>query len=339
MGLRRRDLFKAALLTGIASLVVRNDSLYAQLADRSSGPTTRWNRPANIAPDEIISLWPEHHLTIPKGLSEQIVQRSDDPLASDRIAQYITNPRLEIFRPATPNGAAAIIAPGGGYRYCVVDKEGYELARLLRERGVTVYVLFYRLPGDGWADAHDVPLVDAQRAVRMVRARATQDHIHPDKMAFIGFSAGGHVATSLLTRFDAAVYDPVDLADGASARPDAVIAIYPVVSMDPAITHVGSRDRLIGAHPNPAMTERYSPEQNVRDDMPPLFLLHAEDDDIVPIANSKRLHEAASAIGAAVEAHYFAQGAHGFGLMKTAGLPVSIWPELLWNWLHANKLT
>jgi len=164
------------------------------------------------------------------------------------------------------------------------------------------------------------------------------ERIDPARIAFAGFSAGGHVATSLMTRFDAGVYDRVDIADAAPARPDALVAIYPVVSMDPAIAHIGSRDRLIGPNPDDALAALYSPEQNVRKDMPPLFLLHAEDDDIVPVANAKRLHEAASTAGASVEAHYFEKGGHGFGLMKTAGLPVAIWPELLWNWISAQQL-
>lgn len=299
---------------------------------------TPWTRPAGIAPDASIPLWPEGHLGIPPGLAESIVQRSDDPQASDRMLQGITRPRLDIFRPANPNGAAVILAAGGGYRYVVIDKEGYELARWLRDRGVTAYVLFYRLPGDGWADRSNVPLADAQRAVRLVRSRASLDGIDPARVAFGGFSAGGHVATSLLTRFDAGVYAPLDAADALSARPDALAAIYPVASMDPAIAHAVSREKLLGPAPDAASEALYSPEHQVRADMPPLFLLHAEDDESVKVENSLRLHEAARAIGAHCEAHYFAEGGHGFGLMKTAGLPVAIWPELLWNWLGARKI-
>ncbi|APZ98667.1 alpha/beta hydrolase [Sphingopyxis sp. QXT-31] len=299
---------------------------------------TPWTRPAGIAPDASIPLWPEGHPTVPPGLAESIVQRSDDPQASDRVLQGITRPRLDIFRPAKPNGAAVILAPGGGYRYVVIDKEGYELARWLKDRGVTAYILFYRLPGDGWADRSNVPLADAQRAVRLVRSRASLDGIDPARVAFGGFSAGGHVATSLLTRFDAQVYAPVDAADTLSPRPDVLAAIYPVVSMDPAIAHAVSREKLLGPAPDAASEALHSPERQVRVDMPPLFLLHAEDDESVKVENSLRLHDAARKIGAPCEAHYFAEGGHGFGLMKTAGLPVAIWPELLWNWLAARKI-
>ncbi|WP_137751355.1 alpha/beta hydrolase [Sphingopyxis sp. L1A2A] len=322
MAVGRRDLLAASLALPFASTAVQ----------------AAWTRPAGLAPDASIPLWPAGRLTPPPGLVEQVVQRSDDPNASDRMLQGIARPRLDIFRPAKPNGAAVILAPGGGYRYVVIDKEGYELARWLRDRGVTVYVLFYRLPGDGWTNRADVPLADAQRAVRLVRSRAKFDGIDPARVTFGGFSAGGQVATSLLTRFDAGVYAPVDAADALSARPDALAAIYPVVSMDPAIAHAVSREKLIGANPDAAREKLYSPELNARADQPPLWLLHAEDDSVVKIANSVRLREATRAVGAPCEAHFFERGEHGFGLMKTAGLPVAIWPELLWNWLADRKM-
>jgi len=325
MTLDRRALLAAGLVLPLAGAA----------AAQTKAP---WTRPAGIAPDASIALWPEGHLSIPPGLAESVVQRSDDPQASDRMLQGITRPRLDVFRPAKPNGAAVILAPGGGYRYVVIDKEGYELARWLKERGVTVYVLFYRLPGDGWTDRSNVPLADAQRAVRLVRGRASLDGIDPARVAFGGFSAGGHVATSLLTRFDAQVYAPVDAADTLSARPDALAAIYPVVSMDSAIAHAVSREKLLGQAPDAASEVLHSPERQVRADMPPLLLLHAEDDESVKVENSLRLHEAARKIGTHCEAHYFAEGGHGFGLMKTAGLPVAIWPELLWNWLAAGNV-
>ncbi|SKB41388.1 alpha/beta hydrolase [Sphingopyxis flava] len=325
MTLGRRSLLAAGLALPVASAA-------------AAGAREVWTRPAGLAPDGSIALWPDGHIAAPPRLAERTVQRSEDPQASDRMLEHIARPRLDVFRPAKPNGAAAILAPGGGYRYVVVDKEGYELARWLAARGVTAYVLFYRLPGDGWQNGADVPLADAQRAVRLVRSRAAIDGIDPARVAFGGFSAGGHVATSLLTRFDAKVYDPIDAADALPTRPDALAGIYPVVSMDPAIAHPGSREKLIGADADAAREKAYSPERNVRADQPPLWLLHAEDDDVVKVENSARLREATRGVGAPVEAHFFERGGHGFGLMKSAGLPVAIWPELLWNWLgsHGN---
>ena len=323
MTLDRRHLLAAGLALPLAAGTAR-----------AAAPT----RPADVAPDASLALWPKGHLVVPPGLAERVVQRSDDPQASDRMLEHIVRPRLDIFRPANPNGAAVVLAPGGGYRYVVIDKEGYELARWLTARGVTVYVLFYRLPGDGWANRSEVPLADAQRAMRIVRSRAEIDRIDPARVAFGGFSAGGHVATSLLTRFDARVHAPLDTADTLSARPDAVAGIYPVVSMDAAIAHPGSRSNLLGAAPSPEAEALHSPERQVRKDMPPLWLLHAEDDSVVAIANSIRLREAARAIGSPCESHFFERGEHGFGLMKAAGLPVSIWPDLLWNWLGSHGM-
>lgn len=323
MSVDRRALLTASLALPFASAVA------AQAA---------WTRPAGVVPDASVALWPDGHIRPPAELIEAVVQRSDDPNASDRMLEKITRPRLDIFRPAKPNGAAVILAPGGGYRYVVVDKEGYELARWLKARGVTVYVLFYRLPGDGWTNGPDAPLADAQRAVRLVRSRARTDGIDPARVAFGGFSAGGQVATSLLARFDAKVYDPVDATDALPARPDVLAAIYPVVSMDPAIAHAVSREKLIGANPDAAREKLHSPERNVRADQPPLWLLHAEDDSVVKVGNSVRLCEATRAVGASVETHFFERGGHGFGLMKTAGLPVAIWPELLWNWLGSHGI-
>ena len=160
--------------------------------------------------------------------------------------------------------------------------------------------------------------------------------IDPARVVFGGFSAGGQVATSLLTRFDAGLYAPVDAADALATRPDALAAVYPVVSMDPAIAHAISREKLLRANPDAMREKLYSPERNARADQPPLWLLHAEDDASVPAANSLRLREATRAVGASCESHVFERGGHGFGLMKTAGLPVAIWPELLWAWLGSH---
>lgn len=297
-----------------------------------------FSRPADIVPDASLPLWPDRHLAVPPGLAERVVQRSDDPMASDRMIEHVTRPRLDVFRPEKPNGAAMILAPGGGYRYVVVDKEGYELGRWLARRGVTTYVLFYRLPGDGWASRRDVPLIDAQRAMRLVRSRAQADRLDPGRIMFAGFSAGGHVATSLLTRFDATVHAPLDAVDSLPARPDATAAIYPVVSMRPPLAHAGSREKLLGEKPEASLEALYSPQLQVRADMPPVWLLHAADDDAVPVGNSVELAAAARRVGVACESHVFERGGHGFGLMRSEGLPVSIWPQLLWNWLESHAM-
>jgi acetyl esterase/lipase len=136
-----------------------------------------------------------------------------------------------VFRPAKANGAAVVLMPGGGYERVVSDKEGFETARWLADRGYTCFVLLYRLPGDHWGAGPDAPLQDAQRAVRLVRSKAAAMKFDPARVSIMGFSAGGHLAASLTTRFDAKVYDRVDAADDLSARPDLSALIYPVVSM------------------------------------------------------------------------------------------------------------
>jgi acetyl esterase/lipase len=245
---------------------------------------------------------------------------------------------MVVFRPDRPNGAAVLLTPGGGYRWVVVDKEGYEMARWLAARGFTAFVLFYRLPGEGWASGADTPLADAQRAMRLIRHRARAFAIDPERVAAMGFSAGGHVCADLAARFAASVYRPVDGADRLSAKPQCAALIYPVVSMDPAIAHAGSRQLLLGANPSPELEVAHSPDRNLPADAPPHFLLHAEDDDTVPVDNSLRLRLALAARKVPVEMHLFASGGHGFGLRKAVGKPIEIWPELWRNWARTAGL-
>ena len=285
-------------------------------------------------PAEVIDLWPAAQMqSTPLGAERETVnERSTDPTYNDRAVFGISAPRMAVFRPSQPNGAAVLITPGGGYKWVVVDKEGYEMARWLAARGFTAFVLFYRLPGEGWASGPDTPLIDAQRAMRLIRHRAAGYGFDPARVAAMGFSAGGHVCASLSTRFAAPVYAPVDEADKLSARPHCAAPIYPVVSMDPAIAHSGSRALLLGANPSAALEAAYSPDRTVPADAPPHFLLHAEDDASVPVANTLRLREALLAKQVPAEMHLFAKGGHGFGLRLAQGKPVAVWPELWLAW-------
>lgn len=284
-------------------------------------------------PTETIDLWSKGAAGLPaKPLVETVTERSTDSLVTDRAVFGISRPRMAVFRPDQPNGAAVLLTPGGGYKWVVVDKEGYEMARWLAARGFTAFVLFYRLPGEGWASGPDTPLADAQRAMRLIRHRAKDFAIDPERVAAMGFSAGGHVCASLSTRFAAQVYLPLDAADKLSAKPHHAAPLYPVVSMDLAIAHAGSRALLLGANPGAGLEAAYSPDRTVPTDAPPHFLLHAENDDAVPVANTLRLHEALLAKKVPVEMHLFAQGGHGFGLRKAIGKPVEVWPDLWRNW-------
>ena len=290
-------------------------------------------------PEETIDLWPRGAPGMPGTPPVEVVdERSTHAQLTDRAVHGIVRPRLVVFRPAIPNGSAVLVMPGGGYRWVVIDKEGYEIARWLSARGYTVFVLFYRLPGEGWKAGPDVALQDAQRAMRLIRARARDYGIMPERVAAMGFSAGGHVCGDLATRFAAPVYAPVDAADRLSARPLAAAPIYAVQSMTVPLAHPGSRTLLLGADPTPALERAHSPAANVTADTPPCFLVHAEDDATVDPANTLEFRAACKATGVAVETHLFTHGGHGFGLRLAQGKPVSAWPELFHAWAATHGL-
>ncbi|MGP7795776.1 alpha/beta hydrolase [Sphingomonas sp. CLY1604] len=284
-------------------------------------------------PAETIDLWPGNAPGMPQVPPVEVVdERSTDPALPDRAVRGIVRPRLAVFRPAVANGSALLVTPGGGYARVVIDKEGYELGRWLAARGWTVFVLFYRLPGDGWAAGPDVALSDAQRAMRLIRHRARSYAIRPDRVAALGFSAGGHVCGDLATRWAASTYAPIDAADRLSARPDAAAPIYAVQSMTRPLAHAGSRDLLLGRQPTSALEAAHSPARNVTAQTPPCFLVHAEDDPVVDVGNTLEFRAALKAARVPVETHLFAQGGHGFGLRRAAGKPVEAWPTLFLAW-------
>jgi acetyl esterase/lipase len=329
--MRRRDLLLGTLAAGIAG--------------RAAGQTPPPTAPAGgrthvrADPDETIDLWPAGAAGAPDPAPvEQVRERSIDPGYNDRIVLGIARPRLSVFRPARPNGGAVLITPGGGYSWVVVDKEGYEMARLLAGRGITAFVLFYRLPGEGWAAGPDVALADAQRAMRLIRHRAGGYGVDPARICAMGFSAGGHVCADLVARFAVPVYAPLDAADRLSARPDAAAPIYPVVSMSAPAAHAGSRANLIGRHATAALEHAHSPHLHMTAQAPPCFLLHAEDDASVSVENTLLLRAALKARGIATETHLFPDGGHGFGLRLARGHSVAHWPDLFFAWGNGRQL-
>ncbi|WP_419320971.1 alpha/beta hydrolase [Caulobacter sp. ErkDOM-E] len=290
-------------------------------------------------PTEIIELWPAGPPGAAKVTAvEAVIERGDPDGLRDRALTHTRKPTLVVFRPKTPNGAAVVLMPGGGYERVVQDKEGYETARWLADRGYTAFVLFYRLPGDGWAAGPDTPLQDAQRGLRLVRSRAAAMGFSSDRIAIMGFSAGGHIAASLTTRFAAKVYERIDAADDLSARPNLSALIYPVITMDPAAMHGGSRKQLLGPNPTSEQVVLYSPEKQVSADLPPVFLLHAADDKSVPVENSLLMFSALKAKAIPTEMHVFEEGGHGFGLRFVAGKPVSAWPGLFETFARRHGL-
>jgi acetyl esterase/lipase len=247
-------------------------------------------------------------------------------------------PRLEIYRPdkAKANGTAIVICPGGGYGGLAADHEGTQPALFFNNLGVTAYVLFYRLGTHGYR--HPIMLGDAQRAIRMVRSRAEQDGIDPARLGIMGFSAGGHLAATAGTHFDegnAAASDPVEKQ---SSRPSWMVLCYPVASFDPAITHKGSVQNLLGEKAgDPELIKLLSNERHVTPQTPPAFLFHTTEDQAVPVENSLRMYEALKKNGVPCELHVYQNGVHGVGLMT--GDPVlGTWPSHLAAWLRDNGM-
>lgn len=276
-----------------------------------------------------IPLWPGRPPGAPARLPTlKVEQRSQDPGFNDRWLTGIGTPGLVVRRAAQANGGAVLVIPGGGYGFLAYDNEGEEQARWLNARGLTVFILLYRLPGEGWAHRATVPLADAQRAMRVIRSRAAEFGIDPKRVAALGFSAGGHLAGSLATRHAEPVYAPVDAADRLSSRPDLVGLVYPVVSLAAPFTHTGSRDNLLGTPSGDAPRRSASVEQRVTADTPPLFLAHAADDGLVPIANSVVLYQAMLSAQRPAELHCFDEGGHGFGVRIGKDRPASAWPAL-----------
>jgi acetyl esterase/lipase len=309
IGLTRRMLMSAAPVLGLAG------------AARAEGSTT-------------LPIWPG---AAPGGggvtVIEAVVERPLSPGGlRDRIIKGVRNPTLTVFEPARPNGASLLMTPGGGYKWVVMDKEGYECAERFAAAGVTVYVASYRLPGDGWNAGPAVALQDAQRALRVVRADAARRGLDPGRVGVMGFSAGGHVAGCLSLMWDRPTYAPIDGIDSLSARPDSAVLVYPVATMSSPFAHPGSRERMFGPAPTPEQERAWSLETNVRADAPPTFLLHAADDSAVPVENSLRLYDALRAAKVSTEMHLFEEGGHGFGLRFAKDKPVEAWPDLVLAW-------
>ena len=290
-------------------------------------------------PRENIALWPG---TPPGGAGlklppNRIVNHEPAYIApNDRKIDQVGVPVLNVLRPDRPDGSAMIIAPGGGYAVQMLDFEGMDVARHLNAFGTTCFVLRYRLPGEGWANRSDVPLQDAQRAMRLVRANAGKYGIDPSRIGFMGFSAGGHVACSIAPRFAAKVYAPLDAADQVSARPDFSVPMYPVVTMGEGC-HAGSRDHLLGDNPTAEMIDAYSCERHVPADAPPTWLCLAADDTTVPpLPNAGAYYVALQQAKVPSEIHLFESGGHGFGIARTAGKPDAVWPQLLRSWAQSH---
>lgn len=220
------------------------------------------------------------------------------------------------------NGTAVLICPGGGYTGVSQVKEGSEFAEWFNKMGVSAFVLYYRMPNGH----HQIPLKDAQTALEIIHNRAKEWNINKKKIGIMGFSAGGHLASTAGTHFKTK-----------KQRPAFMILAYPVVTMDKSYTHTGSRDNLMGKNPTDDLMKFYSNEEQTTKKTPPTFMVHAQDDSGVPIENSRSLLKALRENGVEAELHEYEKGGHGFGMRKK-GIPLDNWPEVLKTWLLNQKL-
>jgi acetyl esterase/lipase len=247
----------------------------------------------------------------------------------------VSHPTLTVYRPAagTANGTAVIVCPGGGYVHLAMTHEGTDVCKWLNSLGVTAFLLKYRLPSDEtMMDKTTGPLQDAQRAIQVVRQRAGEWGVDTGAVGILGFSAGGHLVSTAGTHFNHAV---IDNASGVSLRPDFMVLLYPVISFADSIGHRGSRDYLLGQHPDPAQVRYYSNELQVTDQTPPCFLIHAEDDKTVMVVNSLYFYEALIKHHVPAELHVYPKGGHGFGMQNpTSG--ADQWPDRLAEWMKIN---
>jgi acetyl esterase/lipase len=222
-------------------------------------------------------------------------------------------PTLTLYLPknTTAPTSAILVCPGGGYQGLAIDHEGYSEGRYFRDKNVAAFVLTYRLPAKGYR--HPVPLLDIQRAVRLIRSRAKEWNLNPAQLGVMGFSAGGHLSSTLITHFDAGNPRAKDPVDQQSCRPEYGVLVYPVISMIADFTHIGSRDNLLGPNPEPALVKNLSNETQVTPQTPPTLLVHAADDEGVPIAHSRLMLAALQKAGVHSKLHEYPVGGHGFG--------------------------
>ena len=280
--------------------------------------------PLRAADHPVIPLWPE-------GVPGLHADASDEKMDGTRVTN-VHRPTLTLYAPARPNGTALIVCPGGGYNHLSIENEGSLVAARFNAMGVTVFVLRYRLVEYG----HPAPLRDVLRAVRLMRSRAAEFGVAPTRIGVLGASAGGHLAACAATLYDDPAGRTGAALDAVSGRPDFLILLYPVITLqDAPFVHTGSRRYLLGANPSPELLAHLSPDLQVTAKTPPTFLVHAGDDKSVPVENSVHFYLALRRAGVPAELIIFPTGGHGFGMRQDVG-EATTWPERCEQWLHAG---
>lgn len=271
----------------------------------------------------VLPLWPEGHPES-NGITEPEKIEGESRLLNISEAAMT----IQLPKPELATGAAVIICPGGGYARQAIAHEGFQVADWLNEHGIVAIVLKYRLPNGHY----NLPLADAQRVVRMVRAYAKECGVDTGKVAIMGFSAGGHLASSLATHFDNGNKQSHDRIEHYSCRPDLCILCYPVISMKPGMTHAGSRENLLGKDPSPELENQFSTQLHVKENTPPTIIFLSDDDKSVPPINSIEYYTALKVKNIPASLHVFPQGGHGWG-MRTNFKYANEWRSLLLEWL------
>jgi acetyl esterase/lipase len=285
------------------------------------------------AQNKVLKLWPDG---IPGSLTDPGYSEKST-LANGLASRYekVTDPSLTVFLPAPEKatGTAVLICPGGGYGVLAFDHEGFQIARWLNDNGIAGIILKYRLPSDLiMKNKSTGPLQDAQEGIRVIRRNAVEWKIDPSKIGVIGFSAGGHLASTLSTHYSEKVYEARDTV---SARPDFSLLIYPVITLDATFTHMGSRTNLIGKEPGEEVIKHFSNELQINARTPPAFLVHSADDKTVQVRNSFEYYNNLLKFNIPSELHVFQKGGHGYGLSVDKGTQAA-WPGLCISWLKAS---
>ncbi|HEY3405134.1 MAG TPA: alpha/beta hydrolase [Ohtaekwangia sp.] len=276
---------------------------------------------------------PLYNGPIPNSRPAPDEEKSEERDGITRVSK-ISRPTLTIFpaEKSKSTGTAVIIFPGGGYRINAIDHEGFFVAKKFNEHGITAFVVKYRIPDDATMENREIgPLQDAQQAINIVRQRAKEWNINADRLGIMGFSAGGHLASTAGTHFTTSV---IPNAEGVNLRPDFMILIYPVISFQDSIAHIGSRENLIGKTPSKEKTDHYSNELQVTSQTPPTFLVHASDDAAVKPQNSIVFYEQLIHHGVPAELHIYQKGGHGFGMNNK--FTSDLWMDRCINWMTLN---